>query len=82
MDYSQELYELAEEHNAWKILVPFPHLLFRWQIKHSLDSKRISIIASHRLGNHKFCEDKCKKVQEFLLTIPNMKRHMSLSMIA
>jgi hypothetical protein len=69
MAYKKEyenIYAKAQEARSWHSLMPYPYLLFRWQIENSKDVKPIATVASHRLGKHKWCGEKCDEIDAFI----------------
>jgi len=69
MAYKKEyenIYKKAQEAKSWFSLIPYPYLLFRWQIEHKEDNIRIATIASHRLGKHTWCGEQCDKIDAFI----------------
>lgn len=68
MDFNQlnDIYNKAEAEKSFKSLVPFPKLMYRWQIRHPDDRLRIATLASHKLGHHVWCGDKCDIINKFI----------------
>lgn len=68
MDEVEHIYQKAVQENSWKELVGHPFLLFRWQYTHPADNMRIATVASHKLGNHTYCQtpEKCEIVSKFI----------------
>lgn len=58
-------YDEAVLAKSWKSLLPYPCLLYRWQMSHPLDSLQISKIASHKL-QHTLCKEKCRVIDVWM----------------
>lgn len=55
------LFNEAELKHDFTLLLQYPKLLYFYQRRHSDSVKEIAKIASHKLGNHKYCvnDDDC-----------------------
>ncbi|MDD5407111.1 MAG: hypothetical protein PHE73_09260 [Sulfurovaceae bacterium] len=64
----EALYAQAEKEKSFRRLINHPYLLLRWQTKHPEHIRKISVIASHKLDRHIFCEsdEMCEKVEKFI----------------
>lgn len=59
----------AEDIGSFSPLVYSSYMLARWWMKHPTDLKRVATIASHRIGQHIWCQesDKCTIIEKYLM---------------